>query len=214
MTVYSDKNLTGSGMLQRMFTVLIFLSCWGLLSSQAVANDPRSVVKNTTDGVLATLREQREVVRKDPKFVYSIIEEQILPNIDFLRMSRWVLGKHWRKATEPQKEKFVQEFRKLIVRTYATALLEYDSQEISYPVLHMKEGATDVTVQTIIDQPGGMPIPVAYSLYQNGDKQWKVYDMIIDGISLITNYRSSFSSEIRRGSLQQLIDKLIAHNNR
>ncbi len=199
-------------MTRQMFVALIFLLSWGPVTSFAAANDPLSVVKNTTDQVLATLREQREEIKKDPKHVYSIIEEQILPKIDFSRMSRWVLGKYWRKASRQQKEIFAREFRRLIVRTYATALLEYTNQQITYPALHMKEGATDVTVQTIIEQSGGVPIPVAYSLHKNGDEQWKVYDMIIDGISLITNYRSSFSSEIRRGSLQQLIDKLIAHN--
>ncbi|GMR07940.1 MAG: ABC transporter substrate-binding protein [Gammaproteobacteria bacterium] len=212
MAVRADNNLRGPGMAPRIFAVFILLSFWGPVTSFAATNDPLSVVKDTTDQVLATLRAQREQIKKDPKHVYSIIEKQILPKIDFSRMSRWVLGKYWRKASKQQKEIFAKEFRRLIVRTYATALLEYNGQQITYPALHMKEGATDVTVQTIIDQPGGVPIPVAYSLHKNGDKQWKVYDMIIDGISLITNYRSSFASEIRRGSLQQLIDKLIVHN--
>jgi phospholipid transport system substrate-binding protein len=127
-------------------------------------------------------------------------------------MARLVLGKYWRRANDEQKTTFEKEFRLLIVRTYATALLEYTDEVIEYPPTRLKPGDDDVTVQTVINQPGGVPIPVNYSLHLTEAGQWKVYDMVIDGISLVTNYRSSFASEIRRGSLDDLIGKLVEHN--
>jgi phospholipid transport system substrate-binding protein len=195
----------------QLVPVLLFA---GTLLKPLVAadNDPRDVVRQTTDDVLQTLREQRETLQNDSKHVYSIIDEKILPRIDFHYMAKLVLGKYWRQASDEEKQTFEREFRLLIVRTYATALLEYDEQTIDYPATHMKPDADDVTVQTVIKQPGGVPIPVNYSLHLTDAGRWQVYDMIIDGISLVTNYRSTFASEIRRSSLQELIRQLIEHN--
>jgi phospholipid transport system substrate-binding protein len=195
----------------RALPVLLFA---GVLLKPVLADgsDPRDVVRQTSDEVLQTLREQRETLQNDPKHVYTIIDEKILPRIDFQYMARLVLGKYWRQASDEQKQVFEREFRLLIVRTYATALLEYSEETIEYPATHMRPDADDVTVQTVIKQPGGVPIPVNYSLHLTDAGNWKVYDMIIDGISLVSNYRSSFASEIRRSSVQDLIQQLIEHN--
>jgi phospholipid transport system substrate-binding protein len=126
-------------------------------------------------------------------------------------MSRSVLGKHWLNATEKQREAFVHEFRVLLVRTYSTALLEYHDQSIEYLPLRGEAGATDVTVRTEVRRSNGPSIPISYDLYfSNG--QWLVYDVNIDRVSLVANYRSSFSTQIRRDGLDSLLEQLNKRN--
>jgi phospholipid transport system substrate-binding protein len=122
-------------------------------------------------------------------------------------MSRAVLGKHWRRASKGQQERFVREFRDLLVRTYATALLEYTEERIDYPPLVAGADGNDVTVRTEIEQPGGLGIPIHYRMERQEDG-WKIYDVTIDGLSLITNYRNTFNNDVRKVGLDQLIDNL------
>ena len=116
----------------------------------------------------------------------------MLPHIDFQRMSKWVLGKHWRRANIEQREQFVNEFRQLILRTYSTALLEFSEQKVNVLPVRAAADAREVTVRTEIQAQQGPVIPIAYDLYLDKNQQWKVYDLSIDGISLVSNYRSSF----------------------
>jgi phospholipid transport system substrate-binding protein len=141
-----------------------------------------------------------------------VVEEYILPHFDFERMSQLVLGKNWRNANPEERQQFVEEFRLLLVRTYATAMLKYSDQKISYLPDRGKPGEGDVVVQTEIEQPGGPPIPIDYSLHRKGDA-WKVYDVKIDNVSLVVNYRGTFAGEIRNGgSVGALISKLRERN--
>jgi phospholipid transport system substrate-binding protein len=126
-------------------------------------------------------------------------------------MSRWVLGKHWREASEGQRVRFVEEFRSLLVRTYATALLEYSNQAVEVLPVRAAPDATDVVVRTEVRQPGAPPIPIQYSMnLEQGD--WKVYDVTIDGISLVASYRSTFNAEASRGGLDRVIALLVERN--
>jgi len=127
-------------------------------------------------------------------------------------MSQWVLGVNWRRASDGQKEKFTEQFRTLLVRTYAKALLEYTDQKINYLPLHAAADARTVTVRTEILQAGGQNIPVNYRMYHKGDN-WKVYDISIDGVSLVSNYRTSFNNEIRQGGIDKLIARLADMNS-
>ena len=122
-----------------------------------------------------------------------------------------VLGKNWTKATPEQKTAFQNEFRTLLIRTYATALSKYKNQTIEYKPLRLAEGATTASVKTAIVQPGGQPIAVDYSLEKQADA-WKVYDIVIEGVSLVTNYRGQFAQEIRQNGLDSLIKKLADKN--
>jgi phospholipid transport system substrate-binding protein len=122
-----------------------------------------------------------------------------------------VLGKHWNRASPEQQEAFQREFRSLLLRTYATALSKYRNQTIDYKPLRSQPGDTDVTVKTEILQPGGQPVAVDYALEKSGDN-WKVYDIVIEGVSLVTNYRSQFSNEIKQSGMDGLIQKLAAKN--
>jgi phospholipid transport system substrate-binding protein len=136
----------------------------------------------------------------------------MLPHVDFQRMSKWVLGKHWRRASIDQREQFVNEFRQLILRTYSTALLEYSEQKVNVLPVRAAADAREVTVRTEIQANQGPVIPIAYDLYLDQNQQWKVYDVTIDGISLISNYRSTFSTQIRRGGINALLGRLHARN--
>lgn len=173
---------------------------------------PQELVQDTSDRMVSAIEAQHDAIQNDPQVLYSLVEEIILPNFDFERMSSWVLGKHWRSATDQQKMQFTQEFRTLLIRTYATAMGEYSGQKIKYLPVKGSAEADEVDVRTEIEQPGGPSIPITYNLFQNQTGDWKVQDVVIDNTSLVANYRSSFSSQIKRDGLDALIDKLAERN--
>jgi phospholipid transport system substrate-binding protein len=195
-------------------TLLLALCCLPLLlpvAAGATSEDPRELVIDTTEKVLAKIREERSALDANPRLVDQFIIDIVLPHFDFVAMARLVLGKHWRQASPAQRDAFVKEFRDLLVRTYATALLEYTEEVVEYPPLTVKPGDTEVTVRTEIDQPGGLGIPVHYRM-ERQEQGWKVYDVTIDGLSLIGNYRNTFANDIRGGSLDALIDSMKQRN--
>ena len=161
---------------------------------------------------MTRLKQEKEVLETDSNRIYVLVDEIVLPHFDFEKMSRWVLGKHWRKASAEEKSQFVNEFRTLLVRTYSRALMDNVDQQIDYLPLRADENATDVTVNTEIPQESGFPIPISYSMYLK-DGAWKVYDVNIDGLSLVGNYRTSFANEIRQGSIAELIKTLSERNS-
>lgn len=197
-----------------MKSFLKFLVSVSLFMSLGVAQaevTPDALVKQTADDVLATLKTDKDAQAGNQKKIYAIAEEKILPNFDFDRVSRMVLGKNWRAATPEQQTGFQKEFRSLLLRTYASALSKYRDQKIEYKPLHAEAGANRVSVKTQIIQAGGQPVTVDYSLFK-GENGWKVYDIVIEGVSLVTNYRSQFSNEIRLNGLDSLIKKLAEKN--
>ncbi|HLA75508.1 MAG TPA: ABC transporter substrate-binding protein [Gammaproteobacteria bacterium] len=181
-----------------------------LLASSAWAwagTAPQELVQQTSERMLSALKAEQDAIKKDPARVSALVKEIVLPYFDFERMSSWVLGKHWRGATDEQKKQFTEQFRALLIRTYATAMAEYSGQEINYLPFKGNPDAPEATVKTEIIQAGGPPIPISYSLYQK-DGEWKVYDVIIDNTSLVANYRSSFANQIKRDGLDALIATL------
>ncbi len=175
------------------------------------AEAPDELVKRTAEDVLAVVKNDKDIQAGDQQKIFALAEEKILPNFNFDRVSRLVLGKNWTKATPDQKSAFQIEFRSLLLRTYATALSKYKNQVIEYKPLRLESGASNATVKTIILQPGGQPIAVDYALEKQADV-WKVYDIVIEGVSLVTNYRGQFTQEIRQNGLDSLIKKLADKN--
>ena len=196
-------------LLMRQTSVLVFFTILFFgktaYSTEMLAAD--KLIKSTSEQVLKALDEQRDQLKKDPNHVYKLVDEIILPHLDFEKMAKLALGKNWRKANTAQKKSFTAAFRTLLVRTYSKSLSEYTDQKIIYLPFRMKAGATKVTVKTEIDQNSGFPIPIDYSLFIKGS-EWKVYDIKIDGLSLVTNYRGSFAKEIRAKGIAALIKKL------
>ena len=172
---------------------------------------PDVLVKSTADEVLTIVKKDKDIQAGDQKKIFALAEEKILPNFDFDRVSRMVLGKNWSRASKEQQDAFQKEFRSLMLRTYATALGKYRNQTINYKPLRAEPSDKEVTVKTEILQPGGQPIAVDYSLEKTGEA-WKVYDIVIEGVSLVTNYRGQFSNEIRQSGMDGLIQKLADKN--
>ncbi len=195
-------------MIKHFFIVLSML-CFS--ASVFAIEAPDALVKRTADDVLAIVKTDKDIQAGDQSKIFALAEEKILPNFNFDRVSRLVLGKNWTKATPEQKTAFQNEFRTLLLRTYATALSKYKNQTIEFKPLRMVDGANTATVKTEILQPGGQPIGVDYTLAKEVDA-WKVYDIVIEGVSLVTNYRGQFAQEVRQNGLDSLIKKLADKN--
>jgi len=186
-------------------------------SVKAIADDdmvpePQALVKDASDRMLQALKDNEDKIEEDPKLVYGLIDEILLPNFDFEKMSKLALGKNWRKANKEQRVRFIEEFRLLLVRTYSTAMLEYSDEELVFLPFRDDLSKKKVKVKMEILQSGGPSIPMALSMYLNKENAWKAYDVKIDGISLVTNYRSTFAAQIRKGGMEKLIDNLAARN--
>jgi len=199
----------GPALLAWVLAVLLAASL--RVAPAATDASPRDLVIDTSERMLAAIKSERDLIRRNPEHVYELVRDIVLPHFDFETMSRWVLGKYWRSATPDQQQRFSEEFRTLLVRTYAVSLAQYEDQTITYEPLQAAPDATDVTVRTDIERHGSTPIPIAYSMHRkNGE--WSVYDVTIDGVSLVTNYRSTFATEIRQGGLDALIERLAERN--
>ncbi|MGE4596780.1 MAG: ABC transporter substrate-binding protein [Methylophilaceae bacterium] len=185
-----------------------------VISSLAFAElSPDTLVRKMTDDVIYDLKKNKDTQSGDRKKIhYQLIEKKILPNFDFVRISRLVLGKHWRSMSDAQKNQFTIEFKYLLIRTYSIALSKYTNQTIVFKPLRKKDSAKIVTVKTNIIQNGSQPIAVNYVL-SNSTGHWLIFDIVIEHVSLITNYRSQFSEEIRKSSVDKLLQKLVKKNN-
>ena len=175
---------------------------------------PQALIKDSSDRMQQSLKENKATIEKNPSFVYGLVEKILLPNFDFSKMSKLALGKNWRKANTAQRERFIREFRLLLVRTYSTAMLEFIDGDIVFLPFRGDLAKKKVKVKMEIARPGGPSIPMALSMYLNKQNKWMVYDVKIDGISLVTNYRSTFATEIRNDGMDKLIDNLSARNQK
>ncbi len=200
-------------MSNRWMVVLLSLLTLGTTAFADSVEDPLKFVKSTADQVISEVSSRKDELSAEPGKIYELVDQVILPRFDFVRMSQLVLGKYWRRATPEQKAAFVREFRELLIRTYATALLNYAGQDIVYLPVRAGKDVRKVTVNTQVREVGAPAIPIDYRL-RLSDNGWKVYDVSIDNISLVSNYRSSFASQIRRYKLDGLISKLEKLNQR
>ena len=189
--------------------ICILVLCLSLPLVGQAAMGPQELVKATTDQTLARLQRERAVLQQNPDGIYDLVQEIITPHFDFIRISAWVLGKYWRTASKEQKIRFVKAFRTLLVQTYGVVLLDYTDQELRYLPLRDDPASGDVTVRTEVIQPNGEAVSINYRLYlKNGE--WKVYDISVEGVSLVTNFRTSYATEIKQSGLDTLIQRLEA----
>ena len=195
-----------SGM-RALIAVLVLLSTCVV----AAVDDPQALVRQTADKVLAEVSSRKAELEADPRLIYPLVESTVLPHFDFRAMSQSALGRFWRDASDAQKEKVTEEFRELLVRTYATALLGYSGQQIEDLPVQIPPDAEQVLIPTRIASSGAPPVPINYRLKRD-DARWLVFDVVIDGVSLITNYRSQFTGLVRRGGIDGLITALAEKN--
>ncbi|MEW6119444.1 MAG: ABC transporter substrate-binding protein [Pseudomonadota bacterium] len=198
----------------RFFLMACIFVLAGLTGPARAADLPPDVLaRTTTEEVLAVLKKDKDIKNGNLAKVYQLVEAKILPNFDFNRMTQLAVGKNWPRASAQQKQALVGEFRNLLVRTYSTSLTAFSNQTVEFKPLALKPDDEDVTVRTEIRQPGGQPIPIDYSMYKSAFG-WKVYDVSIDGVSLVTNYRASFATTIRQSGIDGLIKTLAAQSAR
>jgi phospholipid transport system substrate-binding protein len=193
------------------FLILGLVAVTFSMSATAEDLSPDVLVKTTTQDVTTILKRDKAVYANDTQKLYALIDAKVLPHFDFNHMTMLAVGRYWRQATPAQQQALAKEFRTLLVRTYANALAAFNNQVIEFKPFSMAEGATDATVQTQVKQPGAQPIPIDYSM-EKTSAGWKVYDVAIDGVSLVLNYRSSFGEEIRKNGVDSLIKTLATKN--
>jgi len=191
-----------------MGLLLFFLSQQVVI---AVELSPEELIRQTSNQVLGQIQSNSEQYQQDPAKLYALVDEIVLPHFDFVTMTELALGRYKNKISAEQKPLIINEFRVLLVRTYGKALLEYNDQEIIYLPTEGSLEAGDVTVKTEIAQEGGFPIPLNYSL-KASEQGWKVYDISVDDISLVTNYRASFARQIKKNGIDGLIKTLRDRN--
>jgi phospholipid transport system substrate-binding protein len=194
-----------------MFRSLAALAA-ALVSVAAFAQEaPDALVKRTADEVLAVIKSDKDLQSGNMNKVVELAEQKVLPHFDFERMTRLAVGRNWRQANDAQKEALVKEFRTLLVRTYSSSLAQYRNQTIEVKPARVGAGDTETVVRTAIIQQGGPPIPIDYSMEKVG-ADWKVYDVVIDGASLVTTYRGTFNDQIQRGGVDSLVKTLQDRN--
>jgi phospholipid transport system substrate-binding protein len=196
----------------RRFQVLAWtLGALAIPAAGAQELTPDALVKAVTQEVIAVIKEDKAIQAGDRKKSIALVEEKVLPHFNFTRMTALAMGPNWRKATPEQQQALVSEFRTLLVRTYSTALTAYRNQVIDVKPLRAKPGDTDVLVRSEVRQSGTEPVTLDYSMEKTGNG-WKVYDVTVGGVSLVTTYRESFAAEVRNAGVDGLIRSLVEKN--
>ncbi|KAB2966613.1 ABC transporter substrate-binding protein [Zoogloea sp.] len=195
--------------MKRISTLLatLALSVGVQFSAFAETMAPDALVKGVTDDVITIVRQDKAIQSGDTRKAVELVETKVIPYFDFAHMTRLAVGKDWKQASPEQKTVLTQEFKALLVRTYSNALTQYRNQQIDFKPFKAKPEDTDVVVRTEVRQPGAKPVQIDYALDKQGDA-WKVYDVMVAGVSLVTNYRDSFGQEVRTGGIDGLIKSL------
>ena len=199
----------------RFLKSAVVLAASAVISAGAFAQDvaPDELVRKNTTEILAAIKADKDLQAGDQKKVEKLAEEKVLPYFNFPHMTQLAVGRNWRDASDAQKAALTEQFRVLLVRTYSTSLTQFRNQTIDVKPLKLAAADNEVVVKTLIVQPGGQPIPIDYSM-EKTPSGWKVYDVLIDGVSLVTNYRSSFNTEIKEKGIDSLIKSLNDRNNK
>lgn len=192
----------------------VFLLAPGIAPGIVIAeSSPDALVKNVTEEVLSILREDKGIQSGNRQKAVALIEDKVAPHFDFTRMTSLAVGRAWRQADAGQRKALSGEFRTLLVRTYANSLTAYRDQTVSFQPSSKPGADGEVTVHSQIRKPGVRPISLDYSLAKSGD-DWKVFDVSIASVSLVTNYRSTFAEEVSKGGLDGLLKSLQDKNRR
>jgi len=172
---------------------------------------PDAMVKRVSQDVLQTIKSDPKIQSGDQARIREVMESKLAPNFDFERMTALAMGRHWREATPEQQKRLTVEFKTLLVRTYSGALTQYRDQTIDYKPLRADPNAADVLVRTEVIRQGQPPVQIDYGM-EKKDNAWKAYDVVVGGVSLVTNYRDEFSEQVRAGGIDGLIKTLATKN--
>ncbi len=172
---------------------------------------PDALVKRISDEVITIIKSDPQIQAGNQARIREVMEAKLVPNFDFTRMTALAMGRNWRSATPAQQQVLSDQFRTLLVRTYAGALNQYRNEVIETKPLRMNPGETDVTVHTLVKKTTGSPVEIDYGM-ELTPSGWKAYDVIVGGVSLVTNYREEFAAQVKAGGIDGLIKTLTDKN--
>ena len=182
----------------------------GAVRAEVIA--PDALIERTVQEVIAIIKQDKDIQAGNQKKILALVDAKVLPHFDFERMTQLAVGKYWRTATPEQKRALVTEFRNMLVRTYTKVFTVYRDQTVEVKPLKTGPDATgEATVKTVINKPGSQPILVDYEM-KKSDSGWKVFDISIEGVSMVMSYRSTFSTQIQQGGIDGLIKTLSDKN--
>lgn len=192
---------------------LLSAICFSLFASTAGAQDlaPDALIKSISDDVIGIVKQDKDIKAGDRTKINELVEAKVLPHFNFGHMTALAMARNWPKANAEQQKALVIEFRTLLVHTYSGALSTYKNEVIEFRPLKLAAGDTDVTVRTRVKRPGSEPVGIDYSM-EKTPSGWKVYDVVVGGVSLVTNYRETFNAQIRDGGVDSLIKSLAGKN--
>jgi phospholipid transport system substrate-binding protein len=194
-----------------MYRILATLLAALIPAFAAAQESPDALVKRTADEILAIIKADKDIQNGNSAKVVELAEQKVLPHFDFERMTRLAVGRNWSQATDAQKQALIKEFRTLLVRTYSVSLSQYRNQTIEVKPTKIGPADKEATVRSAVVQQGGPPIPIDYAM-EKVDDGWKVYDVVIDGASLVTTYRGTFNDQIQKGGIDGLVKTLQERN--
>ena len=194
-----------------MFRPAAIFACAVAATAASAQEAPDALVKRVSQEVMQIVKTDPKVQAGDRQRIREVIEAKLFPNFDFERMTALAMGRNWRQATPEQQKQLIEQFQTLLVRTYSGALSQYRDQTMDYKPLRVDPAATDVTVRTEVVRAGGAPVQIDYSL-EKKLAGWKAYDVIVGGVSLVTNYRDEFNEQIKNGGIDGLIKTLATKN--
>ena len=200
------------GMIALRKIVAGVLMCCAAGAAHAGVVAPDALIRNTVDEVIAIIKQDKDIQAGDQKKILALVDAKVLPHFDFTRMTQLAVGKYWRTATPEQKQALVTEFRNMLVRTYTKVFTVYRDQTVEVKPLKMAADTTDeATIKTVISKPGSQLTLVDYEMKKAADG-WKVFDISIEGVSMVMSYRGTFATQIQENGIDGLIKTLADKN--
>ena len=192
-----------------VFAIMGLWVCVVCASVAAIPDEPKDIVEKASSRIFNEIKQDRVAIEADKARLYKLVKNEVLPHFNFARMARSVVKtKYWKKAPKDLRKKFIHTFRDYLVRTYSTALIKFEIEKIVYLPTKRRKGKSDVTVQTRVHLERTKPVPIDYRLSRTKKGQWKVFDIKVDGISLIINNRGSYNKILKKSGLTGLIEAL------
>jgi phospholipid transport system substrate-binding protein len=197
-------------MKQLWISLSVCLALAGSLPAKA-EEAPDVLARNATNEVVRIVKQDPDIRKGQSQKVDALVQTKILPHFDFQQMTKLAVARNWNKATPEQQAQLVEQFRTMLVHTYAAAISSVSDYTIDFKPLKMAPGDTDVMVNTSVTRSGSAPITIDYRM-EKQNSTWKVYDVLVDSVSLVTNYRSGFNTEVRKSGIDGLIQAMVRRN--
>ncbi|MBA2656377.1 MAG: ABC transporter substrate-binding protein [Tatlockia sp.] len=191
---------------------VVFIATWTLCQLVWAQSSPLPMLESSSNQILAKLKQNKISLKNNSQIIYEAVERHLLPNVDVGGMSRSVLGrKAWGEASAAEKEQFSKAFTQLVIRTYASPLAEYTDETVKFMPIRGSLDSRFIRVNSVIIRSKGKNIPLTYSLVSNGS-EWKIYDLSVEGVSLLQSFRSQFAEALQNSSMQDLIKQMRQHH--